>query len=375
MAKLAWAKRVERNVRDSFSSSACGIGHLPLQRSADHADVRLSPSCHGRGVRTSGPDRGDSALVADGRGRSGALIEPVQPSPAAAVRGPDVVAARQPLVRPRRFPASGLRRPPRLSRPAAASSRTVSLRTRPDLVGDATRGAPHRSGHRSADAGAGNICPRTNAGREAGRLGHPTLSLAVGSARCRRPGREGGDRAMVAISVLGSRPFVGLMLLMLLLCGVLGTILVLLPVLLIEAEGSLRSSRGGDLSACSARAGRDLASHGWARREDRVAGAPVIGPLVVAAGLLLMLCVTVAGSWWTKMRVSLAVQGEPLSLSISTSWGARQPPKRASTASSIMFRTSEPPIPAFATARQAMASRSWASMRKAPRTTSPFRAR
>ena len=33
---------------------------------------------------------------------------------------------------------------------------------------------------------------------------------------------------------------------------------------------------------------------------------------------------------------------------------------------------SEPLIPAFTTARQAMISRSWASMMKAPRTTSPF---
>ena len=35
---------------------------------------------------------------------------------------------------------------------------------------------------------------------------------------------------------------------------------------------------------------------------------------------------------------------------------------------------SEPLIPALTTARQAMISRSWASMTKAPRTMSPFRA-
>jgi hypothetical protein len=51
---------------------------------------------------------------------------------------------------------------------------------------------------------------------------------------------------------------------------------------------------------------------------------------------------------------------------------ARCPPNRFSTASSIMSRMSDPLMPAFATARQAMISRSWASMMKAPRTTSPF---
>jgi hypothetical protein len=38
----------------------------------------------------------------------------------------------------------------------------------------------------------------------------------------------------------------------------------------------------------------------------------------------------------------------------------------------MMSRTSEPLIPAFTTVRQAMISRSWASMMKAPRTMSPF---
>jgi hypothetical protein len=37
-----------------------------------------------------------------------------------------------------------------------------------------------------------------------------------------------------------------------------------------------------------------------------------------------------------------------------------------------MSRMSEPLIPALTTARQAMISRSWASMMKAPRTMSPF---
>jgi hypothetical protein len=52
---------------------------------------------------------------------------------------------------------------------------------------------------------------------------------------------------------------------------------------------------------------------------------------------------------------------------------ARVALKRFFTASSIMLRTSEPEMPAFATAVQAMISRSKASMMKAKRMTSPFK--
>ena len=54
-----------------------------------------------------------------------------------------------------------------------------------------------------------------------------------------------------------------------------------------------------------------------------------------------------------KVRVSRAVYAEPLSDSISTGETARKAPKRASTASSIMSRMSDPLTPALATARQA----------------------
>ncbi len=43
-------------------------------------------------------------------------------------------------------------------------------------------------------------------------------------------------------------------------------------------------------------------------------------------------------------------------------------PKRVAMASSILSRMSEPPMPALATARRAMISRSWASMTRAART-------
>ncbi|MNL17396.1 hypothetical protein D3C87_1384880 [compost metagenome] len=56
----------------------------------------------------------------------------------------------------------------------------------------------------------------------------------------------------------------------------------------------------------------------------------------------------------------------------SIACGARVARKRFSTASSIMSRTSEPEMPALATAVQAMISRSKASMMKARRMTSPF---
>ncbi len=75
-----------------------------------------------------------------------------------------------------------------------------------------------------------------------------------------------------------------------------------------------------------------------------------------------------------KTCMSFAMQDEPLSDGISMTDGARYAPKRRSAASGMILRMSEPLVPALTTARQAMISRSWASMMKAPRMMSPFRA-
>lgn len=66
-------------------------------------------------------------------------------------------------------------------------------------------------------------------------------------------------------------------------------------------------------------------------------------------------------------RIGRAVVGKMLD-----GCGARVAPKRFSTASSIMSRTSEQDVPTLTTAAQAMISRSKTSMMKASRTASPF---
>ena|GEM_PF-2711697 len=76
---------------------------------------------------------------------------------------------------------------------------------------------------------------------------------------------------------------------------------------------------------------------------------------------------------WRDKPIAIRVD-KPLSVRISMIDGARRAENRRSTASSIRSRMSEPMIPAFTTARHEMISRSWASMRKAPRMMSPFRA-
>lgn len=71
--------------------------------------------------------------------------------------------------------------------------------------------------------------------------------------------------------------------------------------------------------------------------------------------------------------VSLAMEALPLSRSHSTKSGVFVPPKRRSTASIMRSRTIAPVTPAWATAAQAMISRSQASIPKSARTMSPLR--
>lgn len=116
-----------------------------------------------------------------------------------------------------------------------------------------------------------------------------------------------GDRAMMPLSLFGSRPFVGLTLLTFLLYGALGGLLVLLPFLLING-GHYSPAQAGlallpfsiVIGSASRLAGRLTARIGprWPL---------TIGPLVTAAGFALMLRADPAASYWTAILPGMAV--------------------------------------------------------------------
>jgi EmrB/QacA subfamily drug resistance transporter len=139
-----------------------------------------------------------------------------------------------------------------------------------------------------------------------------------------------GDRAMMPLVLFGSRSFIGLSLLTLLLYGALGGLLVLLPYLLIQAAGYSATLAGAALlpfplvlTVLSPVMGGVAGRFGprWPL---------TIGPIIVAAGLLLMLRISAAGSYWTTILPSMLVISlgmacatAPLTTAVLTSVDAR----------------------------------------------------
>ena len=116
-----------------------------------------------------------------------------------------------------------------------------------------------------------------------------------------------GQAAMMPLSLFGSRGFVGLTLLTLLLYGALGGLLVLLPYVLIEAGGYTSVTAGVALLPLPAILA--LASPLTGGIAGRIGARPllVMGPLIVAAGLLLMVRVAAEANYWTTVLPALAV--------------------------------------------------------------------
>ena len=126
-----------------------------------------------------------------------------------------------------------------------------------------------------------------------------------------------GERAMMPLSLFGSRGFVGLTLLTLLLYGALGGFLLLLPYVLIQADSYTSTEAGLALlplplllSVMSPLMGR-LAGRSGSRR------LLIIGPLVVAAGFLLMLRVEGDSSYWIAVLPSLVVTSVGLACAVA----------------------------------------------------------
>jgi EmrB/QacA subfamily drug resistance transporter len=138
--------------------------------------------------------------------------------------------------------------------------------------------------------------------------------------------RYRGDKAMMPLALFGSPRFVGLTVLTFLLYGALGGLFVLVPYVLIEANGYSATEAGAALlplpiviALASPAAGALAAKIGprWPL---------VIGPLVVAAGFLLGLRIGTDASYWLAVLPSMlvislgmAVAVAPLTTAVLTS--------------------------------------------------------
>jgi predicted MFS family arabinose efflux permease len=137
------------------------------------------------------------------------------------------------------------------------------------------------------------------------------------------------DRAMMPIALFASREFVGITFLTLLLYGALGALLVLVPYVLIATAHYSNTAAGAALlpvpivmAVISPLAG------GIA---GRIGSRPMLvaGPLLVAAGFLLLLRVQTEGDYWTTvlpglLAISLGMSGvaAPLTTAVLASAGA-----------------------------------------------------
>lgn len=115
------------------------------------------------------------------------------------------------------------------------------------------------------------------------------------------------DRAMMPLSLFGSRPFVGLTLLTFLLYGALGGLIVMLPYLLIVGGGYTPVQAGFALLPFSIVIG--TASRLAGRLTERIGPRwPLtIGPIVTGLGFALLLRADPQASYWTSILPGMAV--------------------------------------------------------------------
>jgi len=146
-------------------------------------------------------------------------------------------------------------------------------------------------------------------GREgwtAGAVAAAIGGLALLAAFLRVEGRR-GDLAMMPLGLFGSKSFVGLTLLTLLLYGALGGLFVLIPYLLIEAAGYSGAEAGAALLPLPLVL--SLASPLMGGLAGRIGPRlPLsIGPLVVAAGFLLALRIGEDVNYWRDVLPAILV--------------------------------------------------------------------
>ncbi len=116
-----------------------------------------------------------------------------------------------------------------------------------------------------------------------------------------------GERAMMPLSLFGSRTFVGLTVLTFLLYGALGGLLVLVPFVLIEVKGYAAAGAGAALLPLPLVLSFASPIMGGLAGRIVPRWPLTIGPVVVAGGCLLAMRVGGPGSYWTTTLPALLV--------------------------------------------------------------------
>ena len=119
--------------------------------------------------------------------------------------------------------------------------------------------------------------------------------------------KKKGDRAMMPLALFGSSTFIGLTALTFLLYGALGALMVLMPYLLIRVDGFSGTEAGASLLPFAMVLA--LASPLMGTVAGRIGSRlPLtIGPLLVAAGFLMMLRIGVQANYWTDVLPAILV--------------------------------------------------------------------
>jgi EmrB/QacA subfamily drug resistance transporter len=142
--------------------------------------------------------------------------------------------------------------------------------------------------------------------------------------------RRRGDRAMTPLSVFGSKSFVGLTLLTLLLYGALGGLLVLVPYVLIDGAHYSATMAGAALLPLPIILAVTSPIMGGIAGRSGPRIPLTIGPIVVGMGFLLLLLLTPTSTYWTSVLpaivvISLGMAGAvaPLTTAVLSSVDAR----------------------------------------------------
>jgi EmrB/QacA subfamily drug resistance transporter len=135
-------------------------------------------------------------------------------------------------------------------------------------------------------------------------------------------------RAMLPMSLFGSRSFVGLNLLTLFLYAALGALLVLVPFLLIQAAGYSATAAGAALLPLPAAIAIGSPAMGRVASKIGPRYPLTLGPVIVAAGFLLATRIGAGDSYWTTVlpallviAVGMAVAVAPLTTAVLSSVG------------------------------------------------------
>ena len=137
-------------------------------------------------------------------------------------------------------------------------------------------------------------------------------------------------RAMMPLTLFASRDFVGLTILTLLLYGALGALIVLVPYVLIKAGGYSSTDAGAALLPFAAILA--LASPAMGGLAGRIGPRLplILGPLIVAAGFVLLLRMGTQSNYWTAvfpailvMAIGMAAAVAPLTTAVLSSVDSR----------------------------------------------------